>query len=179
MCKDGSLVKISLTLGPSRDAEGTVIGALAIGRDLAVLQNREVELSALIEEAPDAFIVVDQHGTIQFVNRQTVVLFGYDRGQLIGQSLEMLVPDRARAAHPNLRAAYAKDPTGRGMRGRNLTGRRRDGSEFSVDVSLTSIDTGAGLLVAAAVRDVSERKDADARYEALLESAPDAILVIG
>jgi PAS domain S-box-containing protein len=175
--RDGSIVEVSLTVGPIRAANGAIIGASAIARDMTALQSREAQLSALIEAAPDAFILVDREGTMLFVNRQTETLFGYPRAELIGQHMEMLVPDRVRGKHPRLRGAYAEDPTARPMRGRNLSGRRRDGSEFSVDISLTPLDTDRGLLVAAAVRDATERKQGEARFQSLLESAPDAIIV--
>ena len=112
--RDGSRVDISLTVGPIRDADGTIV------RDMTALQSREAQLSALIEAAPDAFIVVDGTGTIQFVNLQTETLFGYPRAELIGQHMEVLVPDRVRSKHPGLRGAYAQEPTARPMRGRNL-----------------------------------------------------------
>lgn len=175
--KDGALVDISLTVAPIRDLSGVIVGASAIARDITALQHREAQLTSLIEAAPDAFIVVGATGLIQFVNQQTENLFGYPRIELMGQPIEMLVPDRARGKHPDLRGSYGGEPTARPMRGRNLSGRRKDGSEFSVDISLTPLYTSQGLLVAAAVRDATERKEAEARFEALLESAPDAIIV--
>ncbi|HJR89786.1 MAG TPA: PAS domain S-box protein [Aeromicrobium sp.] len=175
--KDGALVDISLTVAPIRDLAGVIVGASAIARDITALQHREAQLTSLIEAAPDAFIVVGATGLIQFVNQQTENLFGYPRIELMGQPIEMLVPDRARSKHPDLRGSYGGQPTARPMRGRNLSGRRKDGSEFSVDISLTPLYTSQGLLVAAAVRDATERKEAEARFEALLESAPDAIVV--
>jgi protein-histidine pros-kinase len=177
-CKDGTLVDISLTVAPIRDAAGVIVGASAIARDITALQHREAQLTSLIEAAPDAFIVVGASGGIQFVNQQTENLFGYPRIELIGQPIEMLVPDRARGKHPNLRGSYGSHPAARPMRGRNLSGRRKDGTEFSVDISLTPLDTPQGLLVAAAVRDATERKEAEARFESLLEAAPDAIVVV-
>ncbi|MFL6091108.1 MAG: PAS domain S-box protein [Aeromicrobium sp.] len=176
--KDGTLVDISLTVAPIRNAAGAIVGASAIARDITALQSREAQLSALIEAAPDAFIVVDRTGAIEFVNQQTETLFGYQRSELQGQRIDMLVPDRVRDRHPGLRQAFSADPSARPMRGRNLSGRRKDGSEFSVDISLTPLHTERGLLIAAAVRDATERKQAEARYEALLEAAPDAIVVV-
>jgi len=176
--KDGALVDISLTVSPIRDLAGEIVGASAIARDITALQHREAQLTSLIEAAPDAFIVVGASGLIQFVNQQTENLFGYPRAELVGQPIEMLVPDRVRGKHPDLRGSYGDHPSARPMRGRNLSGRRKDGSEFSVDISLTPLDTSQGLLVAAAVRDATERKEAEARFEALLEAAPDAIIVV-
>ena len=175
--KDGVAVDISLTVAPMRDPAGRIVGASAIARDITALQHREAQLTSLIEAAPDAFIVVGAAGLIQFVNQQTENLFGYPRIEMIGQPIEMLVPDRARSEHPKLRGSYGDRPLARPMRGRNLSGRRKDGSEFSVDISLTPLDTSQGLLVAAAVRDATERKEAEARFESLLEAAPDAIVV--
>ncbi len=175
--KDGSVVDVSLTVSPMRDDSGAIVGASAIARDVTALQSRESQLSAMIEAAPDAFIVVDDTGAIQFVNQQSEQLFGYSRAELVGAQIDMLVPDRARERHPGLRRAYSDDPTARPMRGRNLFGKRKDGTEFSVDISLTPLDTASGLLIAAAVRDATERKAAEAQFEALLEAAPDAIIV--
>ena len=177
VCKDGTLVDISLTVAPIRDVAGAIVGASAIARDITALQHREAQLTSLIEAAPDAFIVVGATGLIQFVNQQTENLFGYPRAELLGHPIEMLVPDRVRGKHPDLRGSYGGHPAARPMRGRNLSGRRKDGTEFSVDISLTPLDTPQGLLVAAAVRDATERKEAEARFEALLEAAPDAIVV--
>jgi len=176
--KDGELVDISLTVAPIRDVADVIVGASAIARDITALQHREAQLTSLIEAAPDAFIVVGATGLIQFVNQQTENLFGYPRIELMGQPIEMLVPDRARSQHPDLRGSYGVHPIARPMRGRNLSGRRKDGSEFSVDISLTPLNTSQGLLVAAAVRDATERKEAEARFESLLEAAPDAIVVV-
>ncbi|WP_241994556.1 PAS domain S-box protein [Cryobacterium sp. TMT2-10] len=122
---------------------------------------------------------VDQDGMIQFVNRQTESLFGYDRADLVGQSIETLMPESFRKVHPVHRAGFVADPKSRPMEaGLGLTGRRRDGTEFPVDISLSSIDTEDGLLMVAAVRDVTERSNADQvlqRLAAIIENSNDAI----
>ena len=100
---------------------------------------------------------------IRFVNRQTEVLFGYDRADLVGQPVETLVPESFRTVHPGHRPEYFTDPRIRAMRaGLELTGRRRDGSEFPVDISLSCIETEDGVLVTAAVRDITDRKKVEA-----------------
>src|SRR5680860_1782832 len=110
----------------------------------AALGQHAVSFEGLLEAAPDAMVGVDQAGVIRFVNRQTESLFGYDRTDLVGQSIEMLVPESFRQVHPAYRAGYFADPKTRPMgAGLELTGRRRDGTEFPVDVSLSSIDTEA------------------------------------
>ncbi|HEY8720341.1 PAS domain S-box protein [Pengzhenrongella sp.] len=136
-----------------------------------------MKFESLLEAAPDAMVGVDSTGTIRFVNRQTESLFGYSRGELVGESIETLVPESFRAVHPANRTGYFADPRTRAMgAGLNLSGRRRDGSEFPVDISLSSIETEDGLLVTAAVRDITERKKIEAKFESLLEAAPDAMV---
>jgi PAS domain S-box-containing protein len=117
----------------------------------------------LLESAPDAIVVMGTDGFIRLVNRQTEVLFGYAREELIGQPVERLIPERLAAHHPDLRSGYFAAPSVRAM-GANLelAARRKDGSEFPVDISLAPLETEEGLLVSAAVRDVTERKRAEA-----------------
>jgi PAS domain S-box-containing protein len=112
--------------------------------------------AALLEAAPDAMVCVAVDGRVVLVNAQAERLFGYQRVELVGQPVEILVPDAARAAHPGHRAGYVADPRHRPMgAGRPLAGRRRDGSTFPAEISLSAIDTDEGILVAAAVRDVT------------------------
>jgi PAS domain S-box-containing protein len=113
---------------------------------------------ALVEAAPDAMVCIAADGRIVLVNAQAERLFGYQRAELIGQPVEILVPDAARAVHPGHRAAYAADPRHRPMgEGLPLAGRRRDASTFPAEISLSAIDTGEGILVTAAIRDVTAR----------------------
>ena len=112
----------------------------------------------LIEAAPDAMLVIDDGGTIVLANLGTERMFGYDRDDLIGASVETLVPERLRAAHEGLRNRFVLNPAHRPMgTGLALTGHRRDESEVPVEVSLSPVDTSVGTFVAAAIRDVSER----------------------
>lgn len=117
----------------------------------------------LLEAAPDAFVVIDAQGTIQIVNQQTTELFGWDRSELIGQPLEVLLPARLRGRHPDLRRAYCHEPLVRPMGpDLDLVACRKDGSEFPVAISLSPLDTERGLLVSAAIRDITDRKQAEA-----------------
>ncbi len=115
--------------------------------------------SSLLEAIPDAIVAVEQDGTIVQVNSQTETLFGYQRGELVGQKIEILVPARFRIQHHAHRASFAESPKIRRMgAGLDLYGRRRDGSEFAVEISLSPVSLGNGTLVLSAIRDISDRK---------------------
>ncbi|MBX3468505.1 MAG: PAS domain S-box protein [Planctomycetes bacterium] len=136
-------------------------------------------LEGFLEAAPDAIVVVDHAGRIVIVNQLTERLFGYARAELVGQPVELLVPDRYRARHVADRDRYFADPRTRPMgAGRELTGRRRDGSEFAVEISLSPLRTDTGTLVISIIRDTTERRQAEARFRGLLESAPDGMVVV-
>jgi hypothetical protein len=131
----------------------------------------------LLEAAPDAMVGVDGQGRIVFVNSQVEAVFGYLRDQLLGEPVEMLVPERFRGAHPERRTGYFAAPRTRPMGADvELYGRRRDGSEFPAEISLSSIETDAGRLATAAIRDVSERRAVERKFEQFLEFAPDGIV---
>jgi PAS domain S-box-containing protein len=135
-------------------------------------------IAGLLEAAPDATVCVDSRGRIVLVNDQAERLFGYPRDELAGQPVEILVPDAARAGHTGLRAGYTVDPWRR-TSGLELSGRRRDGTTFPAEISLASFDTGQGILVSAAIRDVTEQRQAaqaQAWLASIIESAPDAIV---
>ena len=120
---------------------------------------KATRFESLLEAVPDALVGMDQKGVIRFVNRQTESLFGYDRDDLVGQPVETLVPESDRAVHRVHRQGYVQHPRDRAMgAGLKLRGRRRNGTQFPVDIALSDIDTGEGLFVITAVRDMSERK---------------------
>ena len=126
----------------------------------------------LLDRAPDAIIGVDEAGTIVLVNARVEALFGYSRDELVGRPVEILVPERARPGHPGRRHRYADAPVLRPMgAGVQLAARRRDGSEFPADISLSAIETPSGRLVSAAIRDVSDRIEAEAERARLHEQA--------
>ena len=119
---------------------------------------------SLLDAAPDGIIMADEDGLILLVNRQTEDLFGYERGDLLGRSVDDLLPERFRQIHRAHRTRYRVEPRTRTMgAGLTLFGRRADGSEFPVEISLSPMKTDIGLRVVAAVRDVTERLEADER----------------
>jgi PAS domain S-box-containing protein len=112
----------------------------------------------LLEAAPDAMVIMDQGGRISLINSQAEALFGYSPTELLGHPLELLVPERSRDSHQTHRNRFVANPHRRPMgSGLELSGRRKDGSEFPVEISLSPVATGEGIVVAAAVRDISDR----------------------
>lgn len=168
--KDGRLIDVSVTLSAVADANDVVVGVASIVRDITERQRAEMKLRGLLDAAPDAVLGVGADGRIVLVNAQVERLFGYRRDELIGQPVEILVPTQARSVHPGHRERYvaAPDPGTRQMgAGMQLMARRKDGTEFPAEISVSSLETDEGLLVSAAVRDVSERIEAQAERERL------------
>jgi len=125
-------------------------------------QSIHASTEQLLDAAPDGMVITDADGVIRLVNRQAEALFGYRRDELVGRPVELLMPERVRQQHPDHRKGYLAGPAARPMGlGLELSARRKDGSEFPVDISLSSLETENGLLVSAAVRDLTERKRID------------------
>jgi PAS domain S-box-containing protein len=169
---DGGLVTVMVTLSAITDAGGHVTGVASISRDITALRRAEAKFRGLLEAAPDAIVGVTADGRIALVNAQAERLFGYRREELLGQPIEVLVPERARGVHPGHRDHYFGQPQPRPMgAGMHLAARRKDGSEFPVEISLSALDTEDGVVVSAAVRDVTERLEAQAEHERLRATA--------
>jgi PAS domain S-box-containing protein len=139
-----------------------------------------VVFRALADAAPDGIVGVKQEGQIVLVNVQTEKQFGYTREELLGKPIETVVPDRFRGKHRGHRAGYMSSPglrpMGAGLESYDL---RKDGSEFPIEISLSPIQTDSGSLVCSAIRDITERMRAQQRILTLLDSAPDAMVVVG
>jgi two-component system sensor kinase FixL len=140
------------------------------------LKSMEAKFRGLLEAAPDAIVIVNEAGRIELVNRQTDVIFGYERAELMGQPMEMLLPERFRKNHVHLRTVYTENPSSRPMASRdlNLFGRRKDGSEFSIDISLSPLETENGTLISAAIRDISARRTLEKEQADLMEKLKNA-----
>ena len=160
--------------------------ALALGsvmrrrRAEEALHDSEEMLKSLFEYAPDAILAVDRTGRIVQANLQAEAVFGYSRDELRGRSIDLLVPEGSRDRHREHTAAFWAAPRHRPMgTGLHLCGLRKNGCEFPVDITLTPVATRAGGLVLACVRDMTERREAQRRFQRLMESAPDAMILIG
>ena len=159
--KDGTSMVVRVTLAPLADSTGTVTGVSAVVRDLTLLQRADARFRAVLEAAPDAIVSVDSAGRVVLMNAETERLFGYPREELDGQVVEILVPDANKAVHPALRAGYLADPRNRRIgAGLDLSARRRDGSTFPAEITLSVLDTDQGILTSAVIRDVSAQRRA-------------------
>jgi protein-histidine pros-kinase len=187
--KDGSRLHISGSTRPVRNAQGTLECFVVTQRDVTSLKvERETQLiqakyQDLLEYTPDAILIVNVTGRIVLANAQTQHVFGYERAQLIGQRIETLLPERYQHAHVGHRSAFLERPQTRTMgAGLELFGLHRAGKEFPVEISLSPLDTEEGQMVMCAVRDVTERQEArsksDRKFRDLLESAPDAMVIV-
>jgi PAS domain S-box-containing protein len=168
--KDGSRFQASVLITAVRDETGTLRGFAKVVRDITERKQAEERFRLIVETAPNAMVMVNRSGTIVLVNAQTEVLFGYPRDELLGQPVELLVPDRFRDRHPAHRENYLATPQPRPMGiGRDLYGRRKDGREVPIEIGLTPIETAEGLLVLAMIVDITERKRAEEALRAKTE----------
>jgi PAS domain S-box-containing protein len=189
--KDGTQFPIELMLSPLESAEGILVTAAI--RDISVRRDAENHLArmegryrGLLEAAPDAMVVVNPGGEIVLLNVQAEKQFGYHRDELVGQKVKNIIPEgfaeRLVADALRTTADALAQQIGTGI---ELTGRRKNGSDFPIEIMLSPLESAEGILVTAAIRDISVRKDAEkhlarmeSRYRGLLEAAPDAMVVV-
>ena len=184
--KDGSRFLANVTCTALRDPVGRLRGFTEISRDLSESKEAGAKYRGLLEAAPDAMVVVNQQGEIVLLNVQAEKQFGYRRDELVGQQVKNIIPEgfaeRLIADGTRTAAEALAQQIGTGI---ELSGRRKDGSEFPIEIMLSPLESAEGILVTAAIRDISVRKDADrhlaqmeGRYRGLLEAAPDAMVVV-
>jgi PAS domain S-box-containing protein len=184
--KDGSLVHVNVSSKAVMGADGSLSFLLSTQKDVTHLKVQrdakllEVRFGDLLELTPDAILMLNVTGRIVFVNTQAERVFGYDRGTLLGKPVEMLLPERFRGMHNEHRSRFFAAPRTRSMgAGLELYGLRSDGAEFPVEISLSPLVTDEGTIVMSAVRDITQRKEAEQKFRSLLESAPDAMVIVG
>jgi PAS domain S-box-containing protein len=183
--KDGSLVHINISTRAIRDAQGQVeyfvtnkkdVTHLKVQRDSKVIEAR---YRGLLESMPDAIVIVNNTGHIILINSQAEAVFGYSSAELRGKPIEVLLPNRYRGTHVGHRSGFISLPRMRPMgAGLELFGLRKNGEEFPVEISLSPLETDEGKLVMSAIRDITERRRAEQKFRSLLESAPDAMIIV-
>jgi protein-histidine pros-kinase len=171
-CADGALLYVNVASRRLSDGEGTPIGEVYNLADVTQLRTRrdsqllDARFRELLDSMPDAIVVVNEIGRVALVNRQAVAMFGYSARDLVGAPLETMLPERFRAGHGRHRERYMSKPHPRPMgQGLELYGRRKNGEEFPVEISLSPLRTDMGLFGLSAIRDISERR----RVERALE----------
>jgi PAS domain S-box-containing protein len=167
---DGTEFPAEISLSAIETEEGLI--AIAAIRDVSERKRVEAAFHSMLDAAPDAMIGVDRDGLIVMANAQTTAVFGYSRSELLGQRLEVLIPDRVKDVHRRHRAGYFDDPHVRPMgAGLSLSARRADGTEFPAEISLSWLETDNGMIGLAAVRDVTERRRAEDQIRRAREDA--------
>ena len=134
---------------------------------------------AVVESSPHGVVMIDSRGAMVLVNRETERLFGYSRDELIGQSVEMLVPQRFREGHPSYRTGFLVDPHARPMAaGHDLVGLHKTGREIPLEIGLTPITADDAVFVLASVVDISPRRRAEARFRVAVEASPHGMVMV-
>jgi len=166
--KDGSQVPLEIGLTPLITEEGVFVLSSIV--DITARKRAEARFRLAVESSPNGMIMVDQTGKIVLVNREVERLFGYGREELLGQSVEVLVPERFRHHHPVYRTEFFREPHRRAMgAGRNLFGLKKDGTELPVEIGLNPIETEEGLFVLSSIVDISARQHAEEERRRLEE----------
>ena len=155
--KDGSTFRCEIALNPIETDDGLLVTSTV--RQINIVDNSEAYFRHLLDSAPDAMVIIDEQGKISIVNAQAEEMFGYAREEMLGRTIEMLLPDRLHMRHKAHRQTFQSSPRLRPMgAGFALLARRKDGSEFPVEISLSPVQSRGGRFVSSVIRDVTERK---------------------
>ncbi len=166
LAKDGTRAKVSLSVSPVRSLGGEVTGASAIYRDFSAQKRADEMFRLAVDASPAAMIMTDHDGCVVLANSEAVEVFGFSAEELVGMQVEELMPGRIRGKHESLRRDFMGQPSKRMMgTGRDLRGRRRDGTEFPVEIALNPINGPKGPMVLSVVVDITERMRAAAELE--------------
>jgi PAS domain S-box-containing protein len=162
IAKDGRRIDVLVIVSAIKSAAGDIVGIVNITRDISGRKAAEEKFRLAVEACPNGMMMSDATGTIVMVNSEVEQLFGYAREELIGRSVDDLVPERLRRQHRRHRDSYARQPEQHRMNGiRDVTCLRKDGTEFPAEIGLNPIQTRDGLMVLSAIVDISERKRLD------------------
>lgn len=175
--KDQTEFPIEIGLNPIVTVDGTMVLASII--DITERKKAEERFRLVVESAPNAMVLINRQGNITLVNQQTEMLFGYERRELVGKKLEILLPQRFRSYHPDHRDSFYNTLQTRSMgAGRDLFARRKNGTEIQVEIGLNPIETAEEQLVLASIIDITDRKKAEERFRLVVESAPNAMILV-
>ncbi|MGA2127256.1 MAG: PAS domain S-box protein, partial [Xanthobacteraceae bacterium] len=177
--KSGRPIHVAISVAPILDASGRPDGASAILQDITGQTLAEEKFRLAVESCPSGMVMIDGAGTIVLVNGEIERLFEYDREELIGQPIEILVPARLRNQHAAQRRDFVGRLETRQMgAGRDLVGRRKSGGEFPLEVGLNPIETDQGPLVLGVVVDITQRKQAQEMFQLAVEACPSGMMMI-
>ncbi len=179
MRKDGSAIPASLTVSPIYDLTGILVGTSSITRDLTELKKAEQKFRVILESSPNAMVIVNRTGIITIINSKTEQVFGYRRDEMLGQPVELLMPNRFHADLPSRLDRYFADTQGQFMGpSLELIGRRKDGQEFPIETNMSQIETADGVLIVATVRDVTEHRQMIRRLEEMNELRNEFVAIV-
>lgn len=168
--RDSARFLAHVVITPIVDESGRLRGFAKVTRDISLHHAAEQRFRQVVESSPSAMVMINMQGVIEMVNTQAERIFGHSRAELLGQQVELLLPMRLSQHHPQLREAFFSAPQSRPMgAGRDLFARRKDGSEFPVEIGLNPIETDEGTKVLSAIVDISDRKQKEQKIQAALE----------
>jgi len=178
MTKDGRRIDVSINLFTLTSPSGGIIGTAATMRDISMQKFAEEKFRLAVESCPNGMIMTNRAGAIVMVNSEIERLFGYRREELMDRPIDILVPERMRGQHFQDRFEYSVQPKVRRMApGREVTGLRKDGTEFPIEIGLNPIRTRDGLLILSVIVDTSDRREAEEMFRQAVEACPSGMLI--